>query len=267
MGTDLTPPDQNTDVVKLSEQEAAVAAQIQADISDDDLVIPQLKLAQGQSDSVVKGDAEAGDWVIPLTGENFGQEIDFVVVDTFRGHFWRDEDDNAHGTQEELVPWSEHPCYGQPFSQCGEAEEKFREDVNAGVHEWGDGPAISETVNFIGFVVGPDGGSDVPVKLSLMRKAKQPANKLLTYIKRMSKTPWERAYKVGVSKLTKGRYSYFVPDIDRGREATVDERSAAVNLALSIRRDQVQVVTPDEDADDNSAPAAPATEREGALDV
>jgi hypothetical protein len=265
VGTDLTPTESAE--LALTADEQALADEIKAEISDSDLVIPQLKLAQGQSDMVTSGDAEPGDWVIPLTGENFGQEIEFVVVDTAKGHFWRDEEnDTARGVMStDTVPWQEHPCYGKPFAECDDAEAKFKQDTNDGLHEWGDGPPISETENFLGFVVGPDGGSETPVRLSLMRKSKQAAYKLLTYIKRMSRTPWERAYSLKASKQSKGRYVYHIPEVSRGRETTVEERQAAVGLATGIRRGGVQIETPDEP--DDAPGKTPEPEREGALDV
>lgn len=262
MGTDVEPRSDLTPV--LSEQEEqALAEQIKGDIDTADIVVPMLKLAQGQSKEVQAGDAEVGDFVNSLTGENFGNRIEFIVADTFSGRFWRDDDDRVHTAQGDTVPWPDHDCYGKHFADCPDAEETFKEAVNNGEREWGRGPAISTTHNFVGFVVGEE-GSAVPVRLSLMRTNVPAAQKLKTFISRLSRAPWDNVY-VLTSEARTGRGKPFVVvTAERGRVAEPVERNAAVQLALSMRGDGTKVEFHEaEEAEPDEKPA----DREGGLEV
>lgn len=250
-----------------AEEEQALAKRIQAKADDKDTVIPLLKIAQGQSASVQSGNAEPGEFVNALTGENFGTEITFIVADQFKGRFWSDENDNGRGAQGDIIPWPEHPDYGTRFDESEDAEEQFRAAVQAGDKEWGTGPGISTTFNFIGFVVDSEEGegSAVPVRLSLMRTNVPAARKLQTFVTRLSRTPWESVYTLKTIRREKGRYVYHVVEVEQARAAEPAEQQAAVKLALVLEQDPVEYAEDPETAEPEK-PAAPA-DREGALDV
>lgn len=257
-----------TDVALTPEAEAALAAGAVGAVDSSDIVIPQLKLLQGQSREVEAGKGEPGEFLNSLIGENLGTEISFVVAGSFKGRFWQDSDGDGrgYGTGEvgpaDPIPWQAHPEFGVPFGQASDAEEAYRQAVQDGEKEWGRGPGISTTYNFIGFV--PDDGVAVPVRLSLMRTAVPAARTLLTFITRLSRTPWDSVYRISSIRREKGRYQFFIPEIAREREATPEERQEAVRLAQQLQAGAVKYDEAEHDAPGEKPAPAP---REGALDV
>lgn len=247
-----------------AEDEAALAAQIQGEVDQSDIVIPQLKLAQGTTEEVKKGTAEAGDFINALTGESFGTELEFLVADQFKGRFWSKDDGEGRGAQGDVVPWADHPCAGQHFADCDDAEEQYAAAVNRGDKDWGKGPGISTTFNFVGFVVSEGNSSSVPVRLSLMRTNVPAARKLQTFISRLSKAPWSKVYKMSSKSNTRGRNTYHTVDVEVARDASVTEQRVAVALAQQIRSAPAAVEY--RESPEGGKPA-PAAEREGALEV
>jgi hypothetical protein len=252
-GTDLEPQEA---------AELALADQFKAelDVDSTDLVVPILKVTQPLTREVGEGDAKPGEFINSLTGENFGGAVEFVVAGFYKGRFQVDRStgevlDSGAGT-------GTCSCHAVPYVECLNAEEQWKVRSNAGDIEWGKGPPISTTFNFLGFVV----GSEMPVKLSLMRAQAKEAKKLLTLLK-FRPAPWDSVYTINTylrhSKV--GDYAFQGVSIKQGRKATPDERQAAVALAGAIRAGNTREVGEVEDVPAGGETRA-ASEGKGGLD-
>lgn len=249
-------------LAELSAEEQALVAGIKGKIDRDDLILPQVRLTAALSKSVQEGDAKPGEFVNTLTGENYGDEFDMVIVDYFKGRFLVTKDNDTFVAMDGVAPenWPEEYA-GKPFADLPDAEEQWAVLANAPGGEWGEGPPISTTYNYVGFVVGED-ATQIPIRLSLKRTSKPTARKINTLID-MSRAPWDKTFHIDAkSAETKGN-RYHVVDCAVGRPTTPEERSAAVSLAQ-----QMQQATITLHGDEPEAPAEkPGEAREGALGI
>lgn len=263
--TDLTPTDASTEIA-VSAEEQALAEKIKAKADPKDFKLPALKLAQGQSREAQEGLAEPGQYVNSLSGYNYGETVEFIVADQFKGRFWHEGNDgNGAAAQGDVIPWPDHPDHGKLFVDSPDAEETFRAEVAEGSREWGSGPGISTTFNFVGVAI-PDAEwakaeeldpDPTPVVLRLMRTSKSAGEKLTTFVNAMSKTPWDYVYKLSANRREKGRYAYHVVTVERGDEATAEQRQLAVDLAVQAQGGIV-VDDPTGEPGGEAKPAKPA---------
>lgn len=250
------------ELTTIDDAEQALIDNIQGDIgNDDDLVVPVLKVAQSLTKEVTEGDAKPGDFVNSLTGENFGNTIDFVVSAYQKGRFLKDkETGRSYAALGDVAPssWPEEYA-GRPFVEIEDAEERYKERVNAGEIAWEKGPAISTTHNFIGYV----DGSEVPVRLSLMRTATPAARKLKTML-RFSRAPWDQVFTLKTEKKSSQRDEpYHNVSVAQGGPTTAEQRQRAVALAQATQSGRVSEAS----ADDLEEKIAKPKKGEGALDV
>src|SRR5687767_4311614 len=106
MSTELTKGQQ----AELEAREEALVGQIKSKFDRDDLILPQVRLAQGLSKAVQEGDAKAGEFVNTLTGENYGTGFGLVIVDYFKGRFYSPKgDDRSYVAIGDVAPdsWPE----------------------------------------------------------------------------------------------------------------------------------------------------------------
>jgi hypothetical protein len=105
--------------------------------------------------------------------------------------------------------------------------------VNNNVREWGSGPPIRTTYNYVGFR--PE-EPDVPIRLSLMRTSAPAAKKINTLL-RFEKQNWDRVIELKAEERADGRgRPYFVHTIRRGRPTSAEEKQTAIDFALAIRQ-------------------------------
>lgn len=244
----------SNEVVALDAQEQALALATHADLDGDtDLVVPVLKICQSLTAEVVEGDAKAGDFVNSLTQENFGSELTFIIAAYQKGRFYADKDNGrSYVANGPIAPdsWPEE-YVGKPFAQIDDAEEKYRELVNAGKIEWGNGPKISTTHNFIGIV----DGSPVPVRLSLMRTNVPAARKLKTML-RFSQAFWDTAFVLKTeAKRSQRNEPFQALVVKQGGKTTPEQRQAAVQIAMAVKSNRVSDVEPEAIADKPAKPA------------
>jgi len=226
------------EVVPLNKQEQDLAQAVAADLDGDtDFVVPVLKICQSLTAEVVEGDAKAGDFINSLTQENFGAEVPFVVAAYQKGRFYSDKDTGrSYAAIGPVAPeaWPEEYA-GKAFAELDDAEERFREAVNAGTIEWGTGPAISTTHNFIGLV----GESPVPVRLSLMRTNVPAARKLKTML-RFSQAFWDNVFIMKTESKRSSRNEPFQSlVVKQGDKSTPEQRQAAVQVAMAVKSNLV----------------------------
>jgi hypothetical protein len=259
-----------SDLVPRDLTEEALALAAKADLGDptDDFVIPRLKVAQALTKEVQDGDAEVGELIHSLTGESYGEAVEVIVVDAFKGRAWKDTEGNLHSANREaVVPWEDHPCFGEHFVDCPDAEEQYRARVRANEIDWGKGPGISTTYNFVGLIVREDGEvEEFPVRISLMRAAAKEGRNWQTML-HLARAPWDLVFEVSTVKARSKRGEpYVAVKVKQVRKTTDEERSAAVRVAQALHS-SAQVAYDDADADEETegrAAPAPAT---GGLDI
>jgi hypothetical protein len=251
------------------ELEASLASANQANIDQADIQIPLLKIGQALTDEVSTGDANAGEFINALTREGIGREIEFVVAGFQKGRF--DHGDRKAGLRarksygSSVVPWTDDPYVGQPFSEHPDAEETYSKRVNNGDMPWGKGPRISTTYDFTGHVISGLGEDEepIPVCLSLMRTNTRSAKNWTTLLNAVLRGRyWDEVCVLSTEQTRNNEGNYYTINVRRGRKTTAEERQRAVNLALVLRDQTVAVVG----EDDSSKPVA-EPQAEGGLAV
>lgn len=250
--TEVEKVEQETALAPLSDQEQALADAVRGQIDRSTLVLPALKLTQSLTVEVQNGDVQQGHFINSLTGQDYGEEVEFVVSSLFTGRFYSDDDGNSFVATGDVAPsnWPEDYA-NQPFETLADAEEQWKIDTNEGVHEWGKGAPISTTTNFVGYVVTEEGVEDLPVRLSLMRSGNNAAKKLKTLLYSL-RAPWDKTFVLKAKRAVSNDRPYYVVDVAAGAQANDAVRQAAVGLATdyanAVVRDNVQLAG-DEDAE------------------
>lgn len=252
-----------------------LAGAIKSKVKQSDIVLPLLRMVQPMSKAAEEQTAKPGEFVNTLTGENYGEELKFIVAGHFYGVSYanRDEDFFAAipGGADTRIPtnWP-HPDAGKTFGESDAFEDRFKELVNSGqIETWGDGPDFSVTYNFIGYL---PGDHTMPLRLSLMRTSAPAAKKLLS-LTGLDRYPWGHEYEVTTRKVEENGNKYWVAELVRGEATSSDDLDAIVELAVSLHHasEQDLVFEGDGPADSSgkggsSAPAE-AEEVEGAIDL
>lgn len=247
----------------LATREAELAAQARSGIRSEDLILPLVKLLQQQSREVTHGDGESGTFLNSLTGESYGEEFEFVIAHTFIGRFYApDKEERTYVAASAIAPenWPEEYA-GKPFADIPDAEEQWKARANdpEDSHEWGEGPPIQTTRNFIGFEVGNPG---VPIRLSL-KATSTPAARKISSIQQFWPTPWASTVKLSAgARENKKKQPYYVVEAEQGEQTSPEIREAAMALAETAGQAQFQLTG---DAPDEK-PAKPEKPK-GGLDV
>lgn len=267
MGSDVAAPEEKGQELAISADEQALADRVKGRIDQTKLTLPALKVLNGTSSDVGDG-LNVGDLVNSLTRENYGSEVEVVLCAMFEGRFLSINDgEEAFSARGDIVPsnWPEEYA-GKRFTDLPDIEENYKAAVNAGEHEWGDGPPISTTHNFVVITADQPG---LPLRLSLMRSNVKTASKVYTLLA-AAKTPWDRTFVFSAAERTRGSGTskYFGIDVKQGSLVTDPElRSAAVKTATAFAAaEDADAVDLHGDEDAKEKPAKPK-ERKGGLGV
>jgi hypothetical protein len=231
-GSDLE-QQQSAELEQLSAEEQALVESVKGRIDRSELVLPAIKLTHSLTREVQDGDVDAGLYINSLTKQVYGDDVPFVVCGIYKGRFFSD-DRGTFVARGDVAPsnWPEEYA-GQAFADIPDAEEQWKIQANEG-GEWGSGPPIATTHNFVGFVVGDD--SDLPLRLSLMRSSKPAADKLKTLVVSL-RAPWDRVFQLRVRRgLNKQQQPYYATDIAAGDTISPEDRQKAVKLATEFQR-------------------------------
>lgn len=259
----------STEVSEREALEAELAAENAASVDASDIQIPLLKIGQALTVEVADGDATPGEFINALTREGLGREIEFVVAGYTKGRF--DHGDRSEGKRARKaygiknVPWSDDPFYGAPFTEHPDAEEKYSERVNNGDIQWAKGPRISTTYDFTGFVV-PESEDEtpIPVCLSLMRMNTKQAKKWVTILDAVLRSRyWDAVFTLTTDQQRGEQGNFYTINVRQTRKTTPHEKQLAVDLAVRLRNQSVQIVGEEDEAAPRSEPAA----AEGAMEV
>lgn len=255
----------STDLAEISADEQALIQANQGDANPDEFVIPLLKLTQALTKEVTEGEARAGEFYLPLTAENFGSEVEFIVAGKGKGRFKAGKKGarTLVANDTPTVPWPDDPFYGQPFSEHPDAEETYSRNANEGKHPWGSGPPIQTTMNLTGFIA----GYDVPLRFSMKlanKFTKGEARKAATLLDAVLRGRyWDKTLILTAAAQSNSEgQSFYNAAVKLGRNTTVEERQAAVGLATILRS---AVIREDGDHADKKSEVAP--DAQGGLGV
>lgn len=251
-----------TDIEQISDEERALIEQNQSEAVPGEYRTPILKLAQPLTKEVTDGDGSVrpGHFVVELTGESFGDKIEFIVSGTSKGRFKPGRDgERSRGSDSPTVDWTDDPFYGQPWSEHPDAQEQYSKRVNEKQHAWESGPPIQTSYNYTGYIA----GSPVPVRLGL-RKTQVPVafkwNTILDAVLRGRY--WDQVFEVSSYKTENDKGTFYNLVVKPGRKTTPEERQQAVSLAQALRRRAVTTVGEEEE----TAPAPKDTSAEDAAE-
>jgi len=214
--------------------EDAIAREALSAMEGERVQLPMLKVTQQTSKEVTNDNLDRGVFVNTLTGADYGNAVGLVIADTAKGRFYSDDDNTFVAQGTDIVPnnWPEQ-WVGQRFDELPEAEETYKARANAGDIEWGKGPAIRTTYNYIGFIADDP---DVPVRLSLQRTSKPAADKINTILRFALKSPWSNVIDLATAEKRDSQdRPYWVVRASQGRKTTDEERQQAVTLFQQIR--------------------------------
>lgn len=259
VGTDLIPAD-----------EKALAEAGIADIDSEDLVLPVISITQQLSKAVTDKKVESGHFYNSVTGTDYGDEIEFVIVRYGKGRFYvhnRDKDDErTYVANGPVAPdsWPEEYA-GQNFADIPDAEEQWKARANDenDDHEWGHGPPIVTTHNYVGFVIDEPG---LPGRIGLSRTSAPAAKKINTILKFSGRSPWASSIKLSLVERTVRNKPFFVVQATQGSQNSPEIGDSAKNLAQAIQQAGAFALTGEEVEDPDKAPAKgeqPATPKGG----
>ena len=250
----------STDIEKASAAEVELAAKIRGKVDQASLKVPLVKLAQALTNEVVAKRATSGEYINSVTAESYGESFGFVIADTFIGRFAR-IDGVGYNAQGPVAPENWPSQYaGRAFAEIEDTEENFKAAVNRGEREFGHGPPISTTHNYVGLIVGEDFDERVaenrllPVRVSLMRKNARAAQ-TIDYLLLTWPAPWARLVQFSSVQDKNDHGTYYITEAAEGEATTTDQRSAAVSLATALQSARLELQGDD---DDQAKPAKPA---------
>lgn len=241
----------STDLTPLAAAELeALQKQQEAEFEGDAFQTPILKLTQPLTREVQEEQAEAGEFFNTLTGESLGTKIEFVVAFYHKGRAARDNESGRYFVGPyDTIPahWADlvgEEFVGTPFSEYPDAEEQYRARVNRGEIDWGKGPLISTTYNYVGLVIPSEVEGDdeetvepQPVKLALTRRSNKVAIDKIGSLKRMTlrnRPFWDKVFEFSTSRKTFGTNTAYVVNVRLVRDTTPEERALAAELAQAV---------------------------------
>lgn len=225
------------ELAPLSAEEQALADAMKGDIGQDRMVLPNVKLTQALTKEVVDDEVSAGHFFNSLTKQDYGDSIELVICGRFVGRFYSDEDNRAFAAQGDIAPenWPEE-YRGKYFTEIPDAEEQFREAVNAGEREWGSGAPISTTYNYVGLIVGDT--TPLPVRVSMMRGNSKVAGKIDTLLK-FSRAAWDSTFTLSARKAVSAKgQPFYALEVGQGGAPSPEMRQAAVQVATEFNTAQ-----------------------------
>lgn len=261
-GTDLTKNPTREELEAMSDELAAGAV---AGIDRSDLVLPTIKPTQQLTREVVDRQVDAGVWLNTVTGDDYGPDIEFVIVGYVKGRFLvhkRDTpEEKTYVANGPVAPdtWPEEYA-GRHFADIEDAEEVWKKRSNDpdDDHEFGKGPPITTTHNFAGFVK----GEGIPARLGLSRTSATAARKILSVLEFSTRAPWASAFKLSLKLEEKGGKPYYVARATQGEQSDAETVAQAQRLAYDIKQSGAFALDGSEveeaDKDKGAKPETPA---------
>ena len=236
---------------ELEALQAAQAAQFDRDETPGR--VPILKIAQPLTKGLRDLDAEPGDFIDTLMEESLGNRVEFIPAFYQLGRFYAPKGSGRvfSSMDFDTIPetWGEAPSpdgkgtleafVGTPFAEFPDAEERFKDRVNAKEIPWGSGPPIQTTHNFTGLVVVEDEDDEKivrPVRLSLRSAQTKAARRIVQLCKMRRGAMWDQVLDLTTKETEFTQGSAWILQVKPGRKTDHEERQAALALGLAASR-------------------------------
>jgi hypothetical protein len=239
----LTPPGSTPPPIPVSSATALVDAPVRASsaqrgialpqhedlstrITQDDIVVPLLKLSQAMSEtnrnfsrSAGEQGAAQGNWFVSLTNRNLGQHVYFVPVKMYRRRSYFVSGEGLLCKSNDMLQGE-----GDPGILCdGTREERERlpeRERGCELRLWNGKtrPKCGITYNFPGYVIldieHPEGKNLIQVLLQMRQTHSPRAKQLITMVQTEAEGIWRNAiFELGVEEQTNDLGTWYVPTV------------------------------------------------------
>ena len=223
---------------ELAKQETKELARVEQpprgfdNFTNDDLIIPRLRLLQGLSQAVVDGIGSIGQWQDSLTGEILGDSVEIVLLGKKNGAVMFENgsmacksDDGQINMHGDLCSSCPHGCYhGQ---------------------EWKDGeapPACASTIDFTCITRKTLSGDEIrPIVMSFSKTAYKVGRKLASMARFSGKDIFACAYKLSSEKVKKPKGTIAVPIVTPAGRLSAEDLAHAENWYNMFGKGSVKV--------------------------
>lgn len=219
---------QNNEVAELKQTPRG----IDANISQDDLILPRLELTQALSPIVVQGDAKPGALLNSVDKTDLGDEVTIIPV-ILRKNFirWIPRDQGGG-----MLWKSDDPSDPRVIE-----ETKFGPD--------GQKPLATAYLNFLCMIE----GESMPIVVSFSNTSYTAGRRLLTMAKMNGGDLFSHSYKLSAKSRTNRKGTFFVLEVEEGGLAKKEDYARAEKLYESFAQKDIKF----QEEEDNSKPAAP----------
>jgi hypothetical protein len=235
--TEVATTDAPSNELATVDEQALIAGAV-GGIDSEDLVLPVIKPTQQLTREVVDGKVAGGHFYNVVTGQDYGDEMNFVVVGYSKGRFLvhnRDqEDERTYVASGSTAPdtWPQEYA-GKAFVDIPDAEEQWKLAANAEGGEWGHGPPIVTTHNYVGFVLE---SPDIPARIGLSRTSAPTARTINTLMRFGGKAPWANAIALKTEAREVRGKPFYVVKASQGPQCPAEVVEQAKNLAYEVQK-------------------------------
>lgn len=215
-----------------------------------DMVLPRFKIAQALTKEVQDGDAKAGDIINSVTGESYGNTLEFVVLSYRKGQmFLQPGAGLLCRSSDGKTAWGDPEMTG---------EQGPRECATCPFRKWVDRtpPPCAETHNYL--ILLPE--TLEAGMLTLMKSGVKPAKVLNTMIiqarerSRRAGGPqvsWSQVFELTARKTENKKGTFYIPSFRPVRPADEGLLAYATEIFNSLSKSEVRVSEDEGDAGDD----------------
>lgn len=241
--------------IAVREETTAIATQVEStegtgfeEASNEDLIIPRLKVINALSPERLDGIAEEGMILNTLTQEDCRGKR-FIPIKVYYSNIeWnpdRDDEDNRmfctsrDGITGTILDKNAAEC-GQT-RLCKQCRRNQFDNTKSGSEAK---PKCTGYMNFLGFF----SDSPLPVVISFSRTNYNEGRKFLSLAKSLRTSLWSYAYTFDSKQVTKGKNRWYNITVTLSEATTQEEREIASAFFMTYRDAQINAEIPDDEA-------------------
>lgn len=196
--------------------------------SNEDLIIPRVKVVNAMSPERIDGIANEGDIIISLTQENIAGKR-FIPVKVYYSNIEWAQDRNADSA---IICRSFDGKVGQCESGVRVCEQCKRNKFDNTKQGAAAKPLCTSYLNFLGFIE----DSPMPIVLSFSKTNYNEGKKLLSLAKSMRKALWAYSYRLESKQLSKDKAKWYVISTAMAGATSPEEQALAFEIFKSYEK-------------------------------